>query len=131
MTTTARLRVLVLGNSITVRRLTECVTDAGMDLVSFTEFPEALVILKQEKFDLAVIDSQHNEARLAIQSIAQLGCAPVALLIRENETNWKNLRSWDVDGFVPEESGKVEFVARIKAISRRASLASKSSLMRP
>jgi DNA-binding response OmpR family regulator len=125
MTTVTELKVMVLGSTMTVKRLTECVDNAGIVLVTLTDAPEAVALLKQERFDIIVIDSLLSEAYSAIQSITELGCAPVALLVRENETNWKSLRSWKVDGFVNEEAGKIELVARIKAISRRASMAPK------
>jgi DNA-binding response OmpR family regulator len=120
MTAVADLKVMALGNTMTIKRISDCVSNVGIELVSLTDTATALARLKQERFDIIVIDSLLNEAYSAVQSISELGCAPVALLTRENDTNWKHLRTWDVDGFVPEEAGNYELVARIKAISRRA-----------
>ena len=126
MTAVADLRVMVLGNTMTIKRIADCVSDTGIMLVPITDSAIALDRLKREKFDIIVVDSLLTEAFSTVQSISQLGCAPVALLTRENDINWKKLRSWEVDGFVPEEAGNFELIARIKAISRRAALANQT-----
>jgi DNA-binding response OmpR family regulator len=126
MTTVTELRVMVLGNPMTVKRIAECISEVGINPVPVSDVPEALTRLKLERFDVVVIDSLLTEAYSAVQNISESGRVPVALLTREHNTNWQNLRSWEVDGFLPEEAGNFELVARIKAISRRATLTSKA-----
>jgi DNA-binding response OmpR family regulator len=119
MCTSTRLKVMALGDALTIARLNTCIDTADVDLIGLSRIPEAIKHIKQEKFDVILIDSLLEEAGTACQSIYEMACVPVALLVRETEANWQKLGFWEVDGFVREESTRSELVARIKAVSRR------------
>ena len=116
---------MAIGNTMTINRLNFWIDNKGFDLIGLSRIPEALAILQQERFDIILIDSLLEEAGNACRCIDKLACAPIALLVRETEANWLKLGGWEVDGFVPEGSGRLELAARIKAISRRRSKTAK------
>jgi DNA-binding response OmpR family regulator len=119
MSINAKIRVMALGNTLTLKRLNACTVNNGVDIVGLSQTPEAIALLQSERFDVVLIDSLLEEAANACRYICDIACIPIAILVRETEANWQKLCSWEVDGFVPEESSKIELVARIKAISRR------------
>lgn len=110
---------MALGNIMTIKRLNAWMDADGVDLVGLSGMSEAISRLQQERFDVILIDSLLEEAANACRCIFEMACAPIALIVREAEANWQKLCSWEVDAFVPEESGRVELLARIKAVSRR------------
>jgi DNA-binding response OmpR family regulator len=114
-----KLKVMALGNIKTIKRLYASMDNDGIDLVGISGVSEAFARLEQENFDVILIDSLIEEVGVACRYICKLACAPIALLFREREANWQKLCMLEVDGFVPEDSGKKELVSRIKAISRR------------
>jgi hypothetical protein len=46
----------------------------------------------------------------------------VALMLREQAADWKRLSLLTVDGYLPDEAGKPELAARIKACARRKTI---------
>jgi DNA-binding response OmpR family regulator len=70
-------------------------------------------------FDVALIDSHHSDAKSVCMALYKNRNIPVVLVIKKTEANWKNYLGWKVDGFVAEECGKIELMARIQAIIRR------------
>jgi len=91
----------------------------GIVFIGLPEIQNAVEILKKESFDIIIVDSMMKDVDSICQHICEITCAPIVLLIKGNEANWKNIRSLEVDGFVHEDSGEIELVARLKAISRR------------
>jgi DNA-binding response OmpR family regulator len=110
---------MALGDALTIARLNTYIDTADIDLIGLSGIPEAINHIRQERFDVILIDSLLEEAGTACQSIYEMACVPVALLVRETEANWQKLCFWEVDGFVREESTRSELAARIKAVSRR------------
>lgn len=80
---------------------------------------EAVDRLQQERFDIILIDSLLGEGDKACRCLGKISSSPVALLVREKDTNWKKFDSWELDGFVFEGASGTEVTARIRAISRR------------
>lgn len=113
------MRILAFGNEIMTRRLTASLPDDGIEVVGLSEMQEAVALLKQEKFDLAIVDSLIVEAGMFCRYISELGHVPVALVIREAQADWMKLQSLDADGFIPDWVGRAELTARLKAIVRR------------
>lgn len=113
---------MVLGNTQTTRRLNANLSNDDVDMVHPSRIPEILELIQREQFDIALVDSQLAEAGDVCHLINQYTLIPVALLIPEQEVNWHQLNSWEVDGFVSNDSSQAELLARIKAIARRIHL---------
>jgi DNA-binding response OmpR family regulator len=124
MPMSAVFKIAAFGNTLSIERLCSSISNSAFIITRLTKIPEAIDVLKRENFDVVVIDSLNEEAQLACKSIAEISLIPIALLIKDKETNWDKICYWNVDGYVPEESGNTELIARIKAISRRKSLRS-------
>jgi hypothetical protein len=120
MSFAAKLKVIALGTATTLKRLQVYVSDGEIVLVGFTSMVGVVSRLEQEYFDVVLIDSLHPEAFSSCRCTVAMNCSIVALLVRETEANWQNLGSWEVDGFISDESGKTEMVARIMALARRS-----------
>jgi DNA-binding response OmpR family regulator len=117
-------KIAAIGDTLSIERLCSSMVGSAIVVTRLTRIPEAIDILKCESFDVVVIDSLNEEAQLACKSISEISLIPIALLVKDRETNWDKICRWNVDGYVPEESGNIEILARIRAISRRKSLKS-------
>ena len=112
------MRVIAFGNKMMVRRLTTPLAREGIEVVGFSKVPEAVALLRQERFDLAMVDSQIEEAGLVCHCISKLGCIPVVLVIRRTQADWRKLQSLDADGFIPDWAGQTELAARLRSVVR-------------
>jgi DNA-binding response OmpR family regulator len=119
MSIKSKLRVMAIGSLMTHLRLSTSLADNNVDLTCLSQTPEAILHLQQERYDIIIIDSLLEEAGYICQCLYSIAKAPIALLVRETEVNWQKLGSWEVDGFLPENSSQVELLARLKAIARR------------
>lgn len=115
---------MVLTGALTLKRLN--IGNYGIEIVKFSKISEAIDRVQQERFDIILVDSLTEEAGKACQYMFKIACAPVALLVRENDNDWKKLSNLEVDGFIFERSGSTEMIARIRAISRRRIMASRT-----
>ena len=113
------MRILAFGSEIMIRRLTASLAGDGTEVLGLSEMREAVALLKQERFDLAVVDSLIGEAGAFCHCVSELGCVPVAVMIREAQVDWRKLRPLDADGFIPDWVGRAELAARLRAIVRR------------
>jgi DNA-binding response OmpR family regulator len=114
-----QLRVMAIGNENITRRLASSLACGGVDLVCQSEVPQAIDLLKQEKFDLALIDGYMNNIENTCYRISWLCRTSVALIIKGPQTDWSKFRSVNVDGFISEESEPIEILAQLQAIARR------------
>ena len=117
------IRVMVFGSKKKVQKLTASLNGKRFDLVSLTEVPEVIALLEQKRFDLVVVDASVEAAEVVCRFVNQLGCAPVVLILKKKQANWKELASLNVDGYLLEEVGGAELAARLQAVVRRRSSA--------
>jgi DNA-binding response OmpR family regulator len=120
MSSAEKLKVIALGTTATPKRLNACTARGGLDLVCFSRMTDMVSRLQQEKYDVILVDSLHEEAFSACRDLVEMTGSPVVLLVNEAEVNWQNLYSWSVDGFLSDKSGETEMVARITALARRS-----------
>ena len=113
------MRVIAFGNKMMIRRLTTSLARGGIEVVSLSEVSEAVALLKQERFDLVIVDGLMEEAGLVCHCISELRYIPVVLMIREAQADWRKLQSLDADGFIPDWAGQAELAARLRSIARR------------
>ena len=117
------MTVMIFSSKIVARRLTVSLAGEGIELVRLSEEAEAITLLQQERFDLAVVDSSAEEPETVCRCIGELGCVPVALMVNGKQADWDKLQSLDIHGYLPQGTSGAELAARIRAMSRRCSLA--------
>lgn len=116
------MRVIVFSSKITVRRLTASLAGKGVELVNLSEMGEAITLLKQERFDLVVVDSLVEEADTVCRCIVELGCVPVVLMVDKKRADWGKLQSLGIHGYLLQGANGTELAARLHAIARRCLL---------
>jgi len=114
------MRVMVFGNKMVTRRLTTSLAEEGIRVISASDGLDGMMaLLKQGEFDLAVVDSLAEEAEAACRRINELRAIPLVLVVGKRETDWERLQSLGADGYVPENTGKAQLAARLRAVVRR------------
>lgn len=113
------MRVMFFGSKIIVQKLAASLRGREIEWVSPAEVPELIASLQHESFDLAIVDSQIEKARLACQHINESCTIPLVLMLRERPVNWEMLDSFDVDGYLPDWVREEELAARLQAVVRR------------
>ena len=125
------IRIIVFGSKKTVQKLTASLDGKRFDLVSLTEAPEVVALLGQKRFDLVVVDASVEKAEVACRSVSQLGHVPVVLMVKKRQANWEELKSLDVDGYLPDGVGGAELAVRLQAVVRRRSSAKRIGKSKP
>jgi DNA-binding response OmpR family regulator len=112
-------KVLALGTAVTLKRLGAYDVDHDIDLIGISSKNELVELVRHEHFDVILVDILHEQASAICRYLLEMNSSPVALLVRDAEVNWQDLCSWPVDGFISDDSGKTEMVARVTALARR------------
>jgi DNA-binding response OmpR family regulator len=114
-----QLRVLSLGSNNVNRRVADSLTGSQIELICQTDESEAIHQMAKSKFDLALVDGNINDLATTCSRINWICRTPIAMLIEEDQTDWKKLGDLDVDGFISREANKMEMVAHFQTIARR------------
>lgn len=114
-----RLKILALGHPNVTGRISTSMGGRNIDLVCLSEIPESIALLKQEKFDLALVDSHMPGVESVCNQITFLCRTTVVLVTQGKDPDWGRLRHLEVDGFISDESEPNEFIARMLTIVRR------------
>jgi DNA-binding response OmpR family regulator len=114
-----RLKILALGHPNVTHRISTSIGGKNIDLVCLSEIPESIALLKQERFDLALVDSHMEGVESVCNQITWLCRTTVVLVTKGKEPDWGRLRHLEVDGFISDESEPNEFIARMLTIVRR------------
>lgn len=112
-------KIAVLCDKTNLFKLQSCLNGATICTDYFSSGDDALYCLGKEDCDVILVDSLHNEAARVCRATRQDVRPPVALLVSGSSLNWGNYTGWDVDGFISEDAGSQEILARLKAIARR------------
>lgn len=113
------LKILAFGSRLSLRRLNELVKNEDVIIVGYTNPEETLSLLENRVYDLIIVDYRAREADAVLRTAFCFAEAPVAVLIDESFTDWRKLRDWPIDGYLPDGAGSTEFIARLKAFFRR------------
>lgn len=113
------MRIIAIGTKFMTRRLILALAGSEFELLSPSEVLEAITLMKQDKFDLVVVDSLAKGAETTCRRIRELGSVPIVLMIGQEQPNWKEMQSLDIDGYIPQGVKGAELVARLKAVLRR------------
>jgi DNA-binding response OmpR family regulator len=114
-----QMKVLALGNNKVTRRVLNSLEGTDIEVVSKCIIPEAINLLKRERFDLALIDGYMDNMETTYYRILWLCRTPVALVINGTQDDWNTLHNLDADGFIPEQAKDVELVNYFKSIAGR------------
>jgi DNA-binding response OmpR family regulator len=117
-----KLKVLAFGNQLMLRRLVSLVDEDEVAVTGCFAAAEAFEKLNKEHFDLIIIDQLVKEAEQICRYIASITCVPVAIMMQENFADWNALRKLEVNGYLPDDKGSEELMARIRAYSRRGAV---------
>jgi DNA-binding response OmpR family regulator len=115
-----KLKVLVIGNQNANRRVASSLAESQIEVVCKSDATEAINLLKQEKFDLALVDAYLDNLESTCYRISWLTRTTVALILKGVENEWDKLHNLDVDGFIPEEARNMELVEYFQTICRRS-----------
>ena len=122
MVTQTQLRILAFGSPVMISRLTDLVNQEEVKITGYSEASAGITLLEKEPFDIIIIDNLAKDAESICQNAICLATAPVALFLRESVADLHKLRDVEVDGFLPDGTGRAEFMARIKAFFRRKTI---------
>jgi CheY-like chemotaxis protein len=111
-------KVLVLGNKKVTRKIENALGHSeGISLICENDIVEAITRLRQQKFELAVIDSRFEDLAVACYRINHMWNVPLGLLTGKEESGWDNLRFLDIDGYVPADSSRTDLYAHFEEIT--------------
>ena len=113
------MRIIAIGTKLMTKRLILALAGSEFELLIASETLEAIVLLKQDKFDLVVVDSLARGIETTCRRIRELGRVPIVLMIGQRQVNWKEIESLDIDGYIPQGVNGAELVARLSALTRR------------
>ncbi|TET12672.1 MAG: hypothetical protein E3J81_10375 [Dehalococcoidia bacterium] len=115
------MRVIAFGSEMIMQRVSTSLAGEGIDVVSTSDRPQAMALLKHERLDLAVVDALVEDVEASCRCIRELWGIPVVLIVRERQADWERLQSLDTDGYIPERAGAAELAARLRAVVRHRS----------
>ena len=113
------MRIIAIGTKLMTKRLILALAGSEFELLIASEMLEAIVLLKQDKFDLVVVDSLAKGIETTCRRIRELGSVPMVLMIGQKQLNWKEIQSLEIDGYIPQGVNGAELVARLRALTRR------------
>ena len=114
-----KLKILALGTELMLRQLENQLDSYEVSIFSYCEYSAIADLLKKEQFDLVIIDNRVKDVETICHEVVRLAAVPVAVMLREQMADWKQLSKLEVDCYLAEEAGRDELGARIKACSRR------------
>lgn len=115
-----QLKVLAFGTQIMLRRLISQVDKYEIEITSCSEAGEATKELNQKHFDIVIVDYFVKDAEQICRNAINITHIPVAVMMQEKFADWKSLRRLEADGYIPDDKGSEELMARIRAYSRRS-----------
>lgn len=119
MVNAEKLNILAYGTRIMLYRLAARLNKDEVSLTGCTEANQVISNLSKEPFDMVIIDNFAADAEIVCHEVIGTTRVPVALMLRESDADWKKLRGVEVDGYLFDEAGSLEMMARIRAFSRR------------
>ena len=113
------MRIIAFGSKPITKRLISALAGSDFELVNPSEMFEVVTLLKQDNFDLVVVDGLAREVEVTCRRIREVGSVPIVLMIEEGQPDWKEMRPLAVDGYIPDGVNGVELAARLRAVLRR------------
>lgn len=105
-----------------LQRLTARLNQNEVSLKGCSTACDVPLILQQEPFDIIIVDHLFQDTETLCKNAVKKSRMPVAVLFNRSVTDWKKLTAMEVDGYLPDEAGSPELMARIRAFSRRSQI---------
>ena len=114
------MRVIVHGSEANVQAFIDSLVGEEIEVVGSSDELQTIALLKQQKFDLAVVDSPMEDGGIW-RFISQFPSIPV-MLVTEKEADWERLGQLEVDGYIPKEASPSILTSLLRAVVRRRSI---------
>jgi DNA-binding response OmpR family regulator len=115
----AIMRIMVYGSEAIIQGFIDSLVGEEIEVVGSSDELEAAALLKQQRFDLAVVDSPADD-KDPWHFVSQISDIPVMLIVEE-EANWDRLEQLEVDGYIPDKAPGPLLAALLRAVVRRRS----------
>jgi DNA-binding response OmpR family regulator len=113
------LKVLALGRKSVICRVSNALAEINVSITEQNNNSDAIKLLRKERFDLSLIDGQLENLKSTCDRINWQCRVPIVVITNNNETDWRILKTMDIDGFIPVEAGNSEILAYFNSIARR------------
>jgi len=113
------MRLLVFGNKTFIRKFTGQEIN-GVEITGISSIRDSLNLLTRGGFDIVMVNGLEDDSAAKWERIKGNCQVPIALVVREKETNWGKIDFLAVNGFIPERASGNELKARLDAIWRRS-----------
>ena len=113
------MRIIATGTKFMTRRLILALVGSEFELICPSDLLEVVTLLKQDKFDLVVVDSSAKGVEATCRRIREVGSVPIVLMIGQERPDWKEMQSLDINGYIPRRVNGAELAARLGAVLRR------------
>lgn len=113
------MRIMAIGTKLITRRLILTLAGSEFEIVCPSAVHEVVTLLKQDKFDLVVVDSLAKGVETACRRIRDIGNVPIVLMVGQEQPDWEEMQSLDINGYIPQRASETELVARLRAVLRR------------
>ena len=104
---------------------------AGYDFWAVSDFERAARELRQNEFDLVLVECYDEGSLDNCRRIAELCRVPVMAMVHGKEVNWQEMFDLGVAGYLPENASAFEKGARIKAVMRRQEISRAAAVESP
>jgi DNA-binding response OmpR family regulator len=113
------MKAMIFGRDLVAGRIAALLAGEGVDVAGVCNLSQVVALLEQGSVDLVVLDPSLEGSELLSRCLGEFGGASAVVAMSSSETDWERLQSLDFDGYIPEEAGNAETVARIRAVVRR------------
>ncbi len=112
-----KIKALALGQTIVTKRITEALGNSEtFDLACENDIVGAIIRLKSDKYDIALVDEGIPDLATTCYRIKSLHRIPLALVTRDTSTEWEKTRYLDIDGYIPLSSTSTDLFYHVEAI---------------
>ena len=121
------MKALVYGQINMDQTLSAMLKNEGIETQTLEDdFNTNSNLYLENKYDLAIVDSQSNNATMACRYIRENWDIPLVLVVDSLQADWKGLKPIEADGYIPNVNKDRELTARSRALLRRLLLKKKS-----
>ena len=120
-----KLKVLALSSqegALWYQHLRNALNNVGIELICLTEVPETINLLKEEKFDLALVDSNTKDLENTCFRISWLCRIRLAVVASDPQSDWSGLNAIGIDTIIYRTSTDDEIIAAIEDLGHKGRL---------
>ena len=103
-------------------RLGNILNKREIELICLTEVPETINLLKEEKFNLALVDSDTQDLENTCFRISWLCRIPLVVITDDSQNDWSSLRSIGINNVLSRTSSEEKIVTTIEGLGYSAHL---------